>query len=312
MKSKVLGNLIKRIFQLDKECLLMKLKDAIEILRPINDIMGSLTVIIGILNTRMGVDPFKLIFNLILGVLTYFFIAGSGMVINDYYDIEIDKINRPERPIPRGSITLNQAKTLWIITSLGGIGIAIFNSILFNIGYLNIVIAVFFAFIGWLYAAWGKKSGFMGNVIVSTSFSIGLIYGAVLNNSNIPPYIYFFFLTAFFLLISREIIKGCEDIEGDKNEGVKTLAIRIGIKKSTILSLICAVLAIVFFILPYFTNILNPLLFLISMFFGLALVIYTIILMLKSNLEKKDFKRISLLLKISMFLGLVAFIFASF
>ncbi|MFW9901921.1 MAG: geranylgeranylglycerol-phosphate geranylgeranyltransferase, partial [Candidatus Thorarchaeota archaeon] len=211
----------------------MKLKDAIEILRPINDIMGSLTVIIGILNTRLGIAPINLILNLILGVLTYFFIAGSGMVINDYYDIEIDKINRPERPIPRGSITLRQAKILWIATSLIGIIIAIFHSILFSIGYLNIIIAVFFAFIGWLYAAWGKKSGFIGNIIVSVSFSIGLIYGAVLNNSNVPLYIYFFFLTAFFLLLSREIIKGCEDIEGDKNEGVKTLAIKIGIKKST-------------------------------------------------------------------------------
>ena len=290
----------------------MKLKDAIEILRPINDIMGSLTVIIGILNTRLGIDPVKLILNLILGVLTYFFIAGSGMVINDYYDIEIDKINRPERPIPRGSITLSQAKILWITTSLIGIGIAIFHSIIFNIGYLNIIIALFFAFIGWLYAAWGKKSGFFGNIIVSVSFSIGLIYGAVLNNSNIPPYIYFFFLTAFFLLLSREIIKGCEDIEGDKNQGVKTLAIKIGIKKSKIISLVFALSAIIFFVLPYFTNILNRLLFLISMFFGLAIVLYTIILMLKPNLVKNDFKKISLLLKISMFLGLVAFIFASF
>ncbi|MFW9999363.1 MAG: geranylgeranylglycerol-phosphate geranylgeranyltransferase [Candidatus Hermodarchaeota archaeon] len=290
----------------------MKFKDTIEILRPINDLMGSLTVIIGILNTRLGIDPLRLILNLILGVLTYFFIAGSGMIINDYYDIEIDKINRPERPIPRGSITLDQAKILWIMISLIGIVIAILNSILFNIGYLNIILAVFFAFIGWLYAAWGKKSGFFGNIIVSVSFSIGLIYGAVLNNSLIPPYIYYFFLTSFFLLLSREVIKGCEDIEGDKSQGVKTLAIQVGVKKSTITSLIFAVLAIIFSILPYFTNILNRLRFLISMAFGLVLTLYTIILMLKRNLVRKDFKRISLLLKIAMFLGLIAFLLASF
>ncbi|MFW9879818.1 MAG: geranylgeranylglycerol-phosphate geranylgeranyltransferase, partial [Candidatus Thorarchaeota archaeon] len=241
-----------------------------------------------------------------------FFLAGSGMIINDIYDIEIDKINRPERSIPRGAITLKQAKLLWIITSLIGISIAILHSFLFNIGYLNIIIAVFFAFMGWLYAAWGKKSGFFGNIIVSVSFSIGLIYGAVLNNSLIPPYIYYFFLTSFFLLLSREVIKGCEDIEGDKSQGVKTLAIQIGIKKSTISSLIFALLAIIFFILPYFTNILNRLLFLISMVFGLVLTVFTIILMLKRDLERKDFQRISLLLKISMFLGLIAFLFASF
>jgi geranylgeranylglycerol-phosphate geranylgeranyltransferase len=289
----------------------MKFKDAIEILRPINDLMGSLTVIIGILNTRAQIDPFILIFNLILGVITYFFIAGSGMVINDYYDIEIDKINRPERPIPRGAITLKQAKFLWIITSLIGITIAVLHSLVFNIGFLNIIIVVFFVFIGWVYAAWGKKSGFIGNIIVSISFSIGLIYGAVLNNSNVPPYIFFFFLTSFFLLLSREI-KGCEDIEGDRKQGVKTLAIQIGIKKSTIFSLIFAILALIFFILPYFTNIINPIMFLITMAFGLVLVLYTIVLMLKRNLMRNDFKKISLLLKIAALLGLVAFIFASF
>lgn len=286
----------------------MKIKDAIEILRPLNCLMGSLTVLIGILNTRVGVKAFPLIINILLGIITYFFIAGSGNVINDYYDVEIDKINRPERPIPRGSITLKQAKILWIIAALIGIVIAILH----NIGYFNIIIVVFMVFIGWLYAAWGKKSGFIGNIIVSVSFSIGLIYGAILNNSNVPFYIYFFFLTSFFLLLSREIIKGCEDIEGDKKEGVKTLAIRIGIEKSTKISIVFGIFAIVFFILPYFTNIINPTSFLISMIFGLGAVLYAVIIMMKRNLARKDFKKISLILKIGAYLGLIAFLFASF
>ncbi|MFX0080363.1 MAG: geranylgeranylglycerol-phosphate geranylgeranyltransferase [Candidatus Hodarchaeota archaeon] len=290
----------------------MKIKDAIEILRPLNCLMGSLTVIIGILNTRIGINVSTIIFNIILGIFTYFFLAGSGNVINDYYDIEIDKINRPERPIPRGSITLNQAKIIWLISALVGITIAVLHSFLFQIGYLNIIIAVFMGFTGWLYAAWGKKSGFMGNIIVSVSFSIGLVYGAVLNNSNIPFYIYFFFLTSFFLLLSREIIKGCEDIEGDKKEGVKTLAIRIGVEKSAKISMIFAILAIIFFILPLFTNIINHLFFLISMFFGLGAVIYAVIIMMKRNLTRNDFKKASLILKLGAYLGLIAFLFASF
>ena len=289
----------------------MKFKDSIEILRPINGLMGGLTVIIGILNTRIGILPLTLIFNIIFGVLTYFFISGSSMIINDYYDVEIDKINRPERPIPRGSISLKQAKILWIVTLLIGIILSIIHSLLFNIGFLVPIIVVFMAFIGWFYAAWGKKSGFIGNIIVGISFSIGLIYGAVLNNSGIPLYIYYFFLTSFFLLISREVIKGCEDVEGDKKEGVKTLAIRIGIKKSTTISMIFAVVAVVFYILPYFT-VINQLLFLISMIFGLAVVLFAIILMLKSNLVNKDFKKVSLFLKIGAFLGLITFLLASF
>jgi len=291
----------------------MKFKVSFEILRPINDIMGSLTVVIGLLNTRRGIDPIILIINLILGVLAYFLIAGSGMVINDIYDYKsgIDIINRPERPLPSERLTVKQAIIIYSVTLSIGIIISIIHSVIFELGFLNIILAVFFGFIGWLYAAWGKKSGFFGNIIVSVSFSIGLIYGAVLNNSAIPLYIYFFFSTSFFLLLAREIIKGCEDIEGDKEQGVKTLAIQIGIKKATLFSMISALLAILFFVLPLFTPIINPILFLISMICGLVIVIFAIILMLKKNLVKKDFSKISLLLKIGAFLGLIAFILAS-
>ena len=293
----------------------MKFKDAIEILRPINCIMGALTVIIGILNTRTGISIEILLINLILGVLTYFLIAGSGMVINDIYDIEIDKINRPERPIPRGSITLKQAKIFFFVVLTIGVALSIIHSIIFNLGFLNIVFAMFFGFLGWVYAKWGKKQGFLGNLVVSLSFSIGLIYGAILNSSLnssiIPLYIYYFFLTCFFLLLSREIIKGCEDIEGDKQYGIKTLAIQIGIEKTAKFSVVCDILAIIFFSLPIFTLILIPILFFISMIFGIIIVIYALILSLKSDLQTANFKKISLFLKLGAFLGLIAFIFAS-
>ena len=289
----------------------MKLKASIEIMRPINDLMGCLTVLIGILNTRTGVPFNELIINIILGILTYFFVAGSGMIINDIYDVEIDRINRPERPIPRGAISIKEAKYLFALTLSIGLAISIIHSLIVELYFINVIIAAFFGIIGFVYAKWGKKSGFLGNLIVSVSFSIGLLYGAILNGIWIPLYIYFFFLTAFFLLLAREIVKGCEDIEGDKLEEVKTLAIRLGIKKALIISLIFDILAIVFFILPIFTDIINPLAFLISMIFGLVVVLVAITLSIISKLEQQEFKRISLLLKLGSFLGLIAFVFAS-
>ena len=284
---------------------------SINIIRPINCIMGSLTVIIGLLNTRTGIPLDILLINLILGVLTYFFVAASGMIINDIYDLEIDKINRPNRPLPRGEISVSQAKFLFIFTFGIGILLSVVHWLLYALSGLNVVLVIFFGLIGWLYAAWGKKSGFYGNLMVAVSFSIGLIYGAVLNSIIIPVYIYYFFLTSFFLLLSREIVKGCEDIEGDKEEGVKTLAIKLGIKSATIFSIVFEIMAIIFFILPLFTDIINPMLFLILMIFGLADVAAAVFLSLRKNLEKKDFKKISLLLKVGALLGLVAFIFAS-
>lgn len=289
----------------------MKLKDTLEIARPINCVMGALSVIIGLLNTRIDIPVEILVINIILGVFTYIFIAASGMVINDIYDVEIDKINRPDRPIPRGSITLKQAKLLFIIYLSFGIILCIVNTILFNLSLLNFILASFFGFIGWVYAKWGKKSGFFGNLVVGISFSIGLVYGALLNSIFIPLYIFYFFITAFSLLVSREIIKGCEDIEGDKKQGVKTLAIKFGVKNSRNIALIFAVIAIIFFILPISTNILNLPLFIVLMIVGLIEVAYTIFLMLTSKLEVRDLKKISLSLKIGMFIGLIAFLFAS-
>ena len=289
----------------------MNFKDAIGILRPINDIMGSLTVIIGILVTRQGISFERIIINIVLGALTYFFIAGSGMIINDIYDVEIDKINRPERAIPRGAITLSEAKYLYAGVFIFGIIISIIHSIIFNLQFLNVIIAAFFGFMGWVYAKWGKASGFLGNIIVSISFSMGFIYGAILNSSIIPIYIYFFFLNSIFGLLSREIIKGCEDIEGDKELGVNTLAIKIGLKKAPYIAMICALLSILFFILAAFTELINRLAFSISMIFGILVVFYATILMPKKNLDKKNFSKISLLLKIGMLLWLIAIILAS-
>lgn len=273
--------------------------------------MGALTVIIGLLNTRTSVSLPLLLSNFILGTLTYIFLAGSGMVINDFYDYEIDKINRPQRPIPRGSVSLSQAKMLFFTYLSIGLLLSVLNVLIFNLNYMIIIIAAFFGFIGWVYAKWGKKSGFPGNIIVSISFSIGMIYGALLNSSSIPIYVYYFFLTAFFLLLSREIIKGCEDVEGDKNEGVKTLAIRIGTKKSITFAMISSLLAVIFFTLPLFTNIINSFLFLITMSSGLIIVAFSIYLMIKTNMEKNDFKRVSLFLKLGALLGLLSFVFAS-
>ncbi|MBY9012295.1 MAG: geranylgeranylglycerol-phosphate geranylgeranyltransferase [Candidatus Lokiarchaeota archaeon] len=289
----------------------MKFKDAIEITRPINCLMGALTVIIGLLNTRFSVPLDKLMINIILGVITYIFLAAAGNIINDIYDIEIDKINRPKRPIPRGSISLKQAKGLFFLYLIIGIIISLINTLILSLTLINLALAFFFGFMTWVYAKWGKKSGFLGNIIVGISFSIGLLYGAFLNSPIIPPYIFYFFLTAFSLLVAREIIKGCEDIEGDRNQGVKTLAIKIGIKNSRNVAVTFSLAAIIFFILPILTNILNPILFILLMVLGLIEVAYTIFLMLSSKLEKADLKKISLLLKIGMLIGLLAFLSAS-
>lgn len=289
----------------------MNFKDALEILRPINGIMGSLTVVIGILNTRVGSSFPLTIINIILGVLTYFFLSGAGMVINDIYDVEIDKINRPKRPIPSERVTLKQAKSIYMATLLVGVSLSIIHVLVLKLNYFIIILAVVFGIMGWVYAAWGKGQGFIGNIIVSISFSIGLIYGALLNGTDIPLYIYYFFLTSFCLLMAREIVKGCEDIEGDKKEGVKTLAISLDPRKAMIISILFQGLAILFFISPLFTKIINPVLFMALLIPGIGIVGFALILSAQQPQNKENYRKISLFLKLGALVGLLAFLFAS-
>lgn len=289
----------------------MKLKASIEIMRPLNGLMGCVTIVVGILNTRLNDAPSSLTLHIVLACLMYFLIVSSAMIINDIYDFKIDRINRPGRPIPSGALSLTEAKALYGVTLGLAMLTAVIHPLLLNLGFVNVFLALFFGSVGWLYAAYGKKSGFMGNVIVSFSFSFGLIYGAFFSGFNIPYFIYFFFITTFSLLVAREIIKGCEDIQGDRVEDVRTLAIILGKRKATLISAGFTMLAILFFVLPVFTPIINPHAFFVLMIPGVGTVLYALILTLSSGLSQKEFSKISLLLKFGAFIGLFAFLLAS-
>lgn len=231
--------------------------------------------------------------------------------LESWMDFNFYLEKRLRRPLDK---IKKQTKILFGAMWTAGIIIAIFHTIIFNLSVFNIFLAVFIGllclFLG-LYASRGEKSGLIENIIISLSFSIGIIYESALNILIIPLYIYFFFLASSFLQLSREIVKGCKDIESDKNKDFKTLVKTIGIEKSLKISLFFQILAILFFILPIFTNIINSMLFLFPMIFGSIVIGFALILTLISNLERRYFKTISILLKIGIFFEFVAFIFAS-
>ncbi len=290
----------------------MKILAGIEMMRPVNGFMGWLTVVIGYLNTRDVTDAFSVPGHIFWFGMVYIFIVGAGMIINDIYDYRIDLVNRPDRPIPRGDVSLGEAKTLFGIVLGLGLLLAFFHGVATDMVVVNMTFTATFGLVGWLYAAYGKKSGFAGNILVSLSFTMGLIYGALINGLQIPGYIVYFFLTSFFLLMAREIIKGCEDVEGDRTESVNTLAILMGTRKSALIAACFSFLAMVFFVLPVFAPIINPGGFILVMIPGVAVVGYASLLAIKPGLQKKDFTHISRLQKAGAYLGLVAILVASF
>jgi geranylgeranylglycerol-phosphate geranylgeranyltransferase len=197
------------------------------IIRPQNCIIGGLTVLAGI---AMGyksmpvLTPFSSFLDAFLfGYLTYFFVAAAGNVVNDIFDVEVDRINRPERVLPSGRMTIRQAWAYVVFLGALGVLFAWLN------GPLGTVIVIVFQIIGYAYASKVKELGLAGNFMVAFSFAFGVIYGSfiygeIIGHLFIPIPSWLFFLTAFMILQARETIKGSEDVEGDKLRDVRTIA----------------------------------------------------------------------------------------
>lgn len=201
----------------------------LSIIRPQNCIIGGLTVIAGVAmafyRAPIGLfSNFLLLF--IYGYVTYFFVAAGGNVVNDIFDVEVDKINRPHRALPSGRMTIRQAWYYVGFLSILGLLFAILT------GPMSALIVLCFEIIGYAYAAKVKTLGIAGNFMVAFSFAFGVLYGAFIYSETvgfpltnaIPIPHWLFFFTAFLILQARETIKGAEDVEGDEAREVRTIA----------------------------------------------------------------------------------------
>jgi geranylgeranylglycerol-phosphate geranylgeranyltransferase len=171
------------------------------------------------------------IFLPLLAALSAALIGAGGYALNDYFDREIDKINRPTRIIPSGKISANAGKKYAIVLFISGIVISL---ILRHPGI--IALALLNTFLLCLYARGGKQFGVWGNLLVSFVAASTVLYGGMANN-NLKNAI-FGFGCAFFYTMIRELIKDLEDIEGDRAYQARTLPIKSGEKTAIILAFV--------------------------------------------------------------------------
>ncbi|MGQ9723549.1 MAG: geranylgeranylglycerol-phosphate geranylgeranyltransferase [Candidatus Jordarchaeum sp.] len=306
----------------------MGLKAYLEIIRPVNGFMGALTVLSAVqvanvfynLNlqffwAKFWIFPHRFFEIVFISFFVYFFIASAGMVINDIFDLEVDKINKPNRPLPREALTVKRA---WIYTFvLWSLGI----SLAFLISLASGILALIFSGIGLLYAARVKVLGILGNLVVAFSFAFGYFYGSLITSLErgiwgIPLMTWLFFVTAFMVLQGREVIKGMEDIEGDKLREVKTIARVYGLKRASIIGASCNFIGIISFTLCWIIDLFSPLWdpkllgfwFIPFYLLGVAAVALSSILIIWKYDSLKAQKRSSLFDKIGALFGLIAFL----
>ncbi|MDP3485296.1 MAG: UbiA family prenyltransferase [Methanobacteriaceae archaeon] len=264
----------------------------LEILRPFNAMMAVITIVL------MAVISGQFTFNVFLAGIVVFISTGAGNAINDYFDHKIDAINRPERPIPSGRISLKTAGIYSLLLFVVAIIIG------FIIGLLPGII-VFFSSLLMVYYAYSLKTKcLIGNI--SISFLTGMSFvlgGVVVNELLISIYLGFF---AFLMTMAREIVKDMEDMEGDKMEGASTLPIVYGKKVSSIIAAFFMILASLASPALYFLGIFN-ILYLLVLAGGIVIFLRGAVLILKDQ-STENTKKISKQIKIGMAVVFLAFL----
>ena len=189
--------------------------DLMLLTRPVNSIMVGFAVIVGI---SVSAPNQLLSVPALLGFLTGFLISSYSMVVNDWYDLEVDRINSPDRPLASGRIHPRTAGVFaGIMLTLG-----LISSIL--IGLDTFIIASVFAAIAWIYNYQGKKQMLLGNMMVAASVAIPYIYGGATVGMIGDLLLWFLALTSFLAATGREIIKTIADVNGDAARQVKSIA----------------------------------------------------------------------------------------
>jgi 4-hydroxybenzoate polyprenyltransferase len=241
------------------------------------------------------------VFNPRLALLTLstLLVAAAGYIINDYYDVKIDLINKPDRVVVGRSIGRRYALLLHSVFSVAGIAIGAYLSLW--IGAVNL----FSAWLLWLYSNTLKRKPFIGNVAVAllTGLSI-LVVDALFYPHHSLIWIYALF--AFFMTLVREIVKDIEDLKGDNTFGCRTLPILIGIRrtKAVIFLILIVFLTLVVVLNRSYTQL--PLYYFVLFLF--APVTLLAIWLLRADM-KREFTWISTFCKVILVLGIISMAF---
>jgi len=266
----------------------------LRISRPVNALITFLVISVAcIISINGDYTVLKIILAGLSGALT----ASAGNVINDYFDIEIDKVNRPHRVLPKGELTLKEALNFYIFLT----GIALLFSVFISL--LALLEVFFAAALLFLYSYRIKRIPLLGNFVVAFLTGFAFIYGGIAVNNveaaMIPA------LFAFLINFIREIVKDMEDIEGDKQQGINSYPAVHGFKKAKTLIVFITIVLIILTVFPFIQELYKIEYFLVVMIFVNPLLVY-IIKSLFDDDSNKNLNKLSNLLKLNMVIGLTA------
>ncbi|WP_321419041.1 UbiA family prenyltransferase [uncultured Methanomethylovorans sp.] len=224
----------------------IKLKGLLRLLRFELPFSAGVCVVMGQI---LAFGKFASISEIAFGFFSVFLISASILVLNDYFDVETDKLNAPHRPIPSNAVTPSEALLLSLILMLCGIILS------YLISFIALLFSVILLIVGFLYNRTYKKSGLPGNLMVSFSVGMTFIYGGVSVGLPFNNVVWLFGLIAALIDLGEEIAADAMDMQGDLLINSNSLAIKYGkqvaIQKSSYIFFFVILLTSVPFILRW-------------------------------------------------------------
>lgn len=272
----------------------------------------------GFAQNELSVD-----YRFILLIFSTLLITAGGYIINDYFDLKIDRINKAGKVIVGELISKKSTMLFYQIITILGLLLGLILAVIlrsFSLGLIYILTPGLL----WFYSASYKRQFLIGNLIVSLLSALSIIVVAIfsysvlkinfdktiLQQTLIPYQIFFwigtFSLFAFLMTWIRELIKDMEDVEGDREMECRTMPIVWGIKKSKIVSSVLISIVIFLLLIAYFF-------FLkrgdkISSNYTLFALLIPLLFLLYETIRAKtkaDFHTASTLSKVIMLLGIL-------
>ncbi|MCS6988995.1 MAG: geranylgeranylglycerol-phosphate geranylgeranyltransferase [Chloroherpetonaceae bacterium] len=267
----------------------------LELLRPSNIVILFFGTLLGAF-VAVGNAAFFRVETYLAGVVTIL-VGGAGNVINDYFDVEIDRINKPHRPLARGALTRTQAFRYWLVLNVVALVVASFLTT------LNLIMALFTIPTLYVYSRHLKRALLVGNLVISALVSLGFLYGAA--STGKTENVFYPTLFSFLLNFGRELLKDLEDVEGDGACGADTIPIRFGATATLALATLSFAAMIGATVAPFWTGEYGVAYFLVVTL-GTNLPLIYATAQAWRNPTKQNLYRQNTLLKVAMAFGIAS------
>lgn len=257
-----------------------------------------------VLGQFLALDGVPRMGDMALGFFSIFCLSATALILNDYFDLEIDRVNAPDRPLPSGQVTKRDVVVLAAVVAALGLAASLAISILaFLTGAVVWIVGILY---NWRF----KRSGLPGNLMVAFSVGMTFVFGGISVGEPDAIGVWWFAAIAFLMDLGEEIAADAMDMEGDAIIGSRSIALMHGRERALKISAGVFSALILVSLLPFVLTRSAPI-FLVPILIMDAVVLLSTIHLLRPNTTnpRMHIRRIYLsgLVAVLLFIGIRLF-----